>query len=142
LTSSLIFAKVDHSEVLWIPVVWIKSIIRRFHSVSFVSELLLHHIPLQDFRNKFPEASSELVSIGGLQFQADRLGSPFQIVGEMKPSAIISTETVRNPETTTRPQVTDPTRRVVKLLHTRVETIWNFSKLARGLAKLQRFWCR
>lgn len=60
------------------------------------------------FRNKFPEASSELVSIGGLQFQADRLGSPFQIVGEMKPSAVISTETVRNPETTTRPQVTDP----------------------------------
>lgn len=35
-----------------------------------------------------------------------------------------------------------PHRRVVKLLHTRVETIWNFSKLARGLAKLQRFWCR
>lgn len=112
LTDLLIFAKdkVDHSEVLWIPVVWIKSMIRSFHSVPFVLELLLHCIPLQDFRNKFPEPSSKLVSIGGLQFQPDRLGSPFHIAGEMKPSdsAVISTETVRNPETTTRPKVTDP----------------------------------
>ena len=80
--------------------------IRSFHTVPFVLELLLHPKPLQDFRNKFPEPSPTLVPIGLLQFQPDRLGSPFHIAGSMKPS----TKTVRNPETTTRPKVTPPSR--------------------------------
>ncbi|KAL4807642.1 hypothetical protein BDV18DRAFT_106546 [Aspergillus unguis] len=89
------FPPIDHSRSQ-IPEVWIKRLIRGF-TPFFCSKLRPHQMPLQDFRNSFPESSSTLVL--RTDRKTVRLGSlPFPF--GVDAAILVADEAIRRPDQT------------------------------------------